>query len=191
MLQERINSDLVTAMKSKDTTTLNVLRVLKGEIQRAEQSSSGKIELSDADIVKLVKKSIDGINETGGNQVEIDVLEKYMPSQLSENDMEVITIKLILNNNYNSQKDMGKIMNYFNENYGGQYDGKVLSKMVKDILTNGDIYYIMASNDRLIEDIKKLIKFYEGIPQTTPQLDIYIKKLHQQLAELNNGENNK
>jgi uncharacterized protein YqeY len=139
MLQERINSDLVNAMKSKDTTTLNVLRVLKGEIQRAEQSSSGKIELSDADIVKLVKKSIDGINETGGNQVEIDVLEKYMPSQLSENDMECITIKLILNNKYNSSKDIGKIMNYFNENYGGQYDGKVLSKMVKDILTNGDI----------------------------------------------------
>ena len=139
MLQERINSDLVNAMKSKDITTLNVLRVLKGEIQRAEQSSSGKIELSDADIIKLVKKSIDGINETGGNQVEIDVLEKYMPSQLSENDMEVITIKLILNNNYNSPKDIGKIMNYFNENYGGQYDGKVLCKMVKDILTNGDI----------------------------------------------------
>jgi hypothetical protein len=49
----------------------------------------------------------------------------------------------------------------------------------------------MGSNDRLIEDIKKLIKFYEGIPQTTPQLDIYIKKLHQQLAELNNKETNK
>jgi hypothetical protein len=49
----------------------------------------------------------------------------------------------------------------------------------------------MGGDDRLIEDIKKLIKFYEGIPQTTPQLEIYIKKLHQQLAELNNGENNK
>jgi hypothetical protein len=52
-----------------------VLRVLKGEIQRGEQSSSGKIELSDADIVKLVKKSIDGINDTGGDQSEVAVLE--------------------------------------------------------------------------------------------------------------------
>jgi hypothetical protein len=46
------------------------------------------------------------------------------------------------------------------------------------------------SNDRLIEDIKKLIKFYEGIPQRTPQLELYIKKLHQQLDELTSEENN-
>lgn len=48
----------------------------------------------------------------------------------------------------------------------------------------------MDSNEKLIEDIKKLIKFYEGIPQTTPQLELYIRKLHQQLDELTNEENN-
>ena len=49
----------------------------------------------------------------------------------------------------------------------------------------------MDSEDRLIEDIKNLIKFYEGIPQRTPQLDLYIKKLHQKLDELTNEEDNK
>jgi hypothetical protein len=48
----------------------------------------------------------------------------------------------------------------------------------------------MSGNERLIEDIKKLIKFYEGLSQTTPQLELYVKKLHQQLDELINEENN-
>ncbi len=137
-LQKQINADLVTAMKAKDTTTLNVLRVLKGEIQRAEQSSSGKIELTDADIVKLVKKSIDGINETSGDQSEIAVLEKYMPKQMSVDDMYFQFTLLRQLHGYNSPKDMGKIMGHFNQNYAGQYDGKVLSEMVKDLLTNTD-----------------------------------------------------
>ena len=133
-LQKRINADLVAAMKAKDTTTLNVLRVLKGEIQRAEQSSSGKIELSDADIVKLIKKSIDGINETGGDQAEVAVLEKYMPKQMTEFEIQLAVTSLILGNNYNSPKDMGKIMAFFNQNHAGQYDGKLLSEIVKKML---------------------------------------------------------
>lgn len=48
----------------------------------------------------------------------------------------------------------------------------------------------MDSNERLIEDIKNLIKFYEGLSQTTPQLELYVKKLHQQLDELTNEQNN-
>lgn len=137
-LQAQISADLVAAMKAKDTLTLNVLRVLKGEIQRGEQSSNGKIELSDGDIIKLVKKSIDGINETGGDQAEVAVLEKYMPKQMTKFEIELAVTSLILGNKYNSPKDMGKIMGHFNQNYSGQYDGKLLSEIVKDLLTNTD-----------------------------------------------------
>lgn len=137
-LKKRISEDLVGAMKVKDTTTLNVLRVLKGEIQRAEQSSNGKVELSDGDIVKLVKKSIDGINETSGVQAEVAVLEKYMPKQMSETEISVLVTSLILTNGYNTPKDMGKIMGHFNQTCGGQYDGKLLSEVVKNLLTNTD-----------------------------------------------------
>jgi len=125
-------------MKAKDTTTLNVLRVLKGEIQRAEQSSNGKVELSDSDIIKLVKKSIDGINETDGDQTEVAVLEKYVPKQMTEFEINLSVTSLILGNGYNSPKDMGKIMTYFNQNYAGKYDGKLLSEVVKNLLTNTD-----------------------------------------------------
>ena len=137
-LQAQISADLVTAMKAKDTTRLNVLRVLKGEIQRKEQSPTGKIELSDGDIVKLVKKSIDGINEIGGDQSEIAILEKYMPKQMSELEINLVVTSLILGNGYNSPKDMGKIMAHFNQNYANQYDGQLLSEVVKYLLTNTD-----------------------------------------------------
>ena len=137
-LQKQISADLVTAMKNKDTTTLNTLRVLKGEIQRAEQSPNGKIELSDGDIVKLIKKSIDGINETGGNQDEVLVLEKYMPKQMNLDDVISLVKILIDENNYNSPKDMGKIMAHFSQNFAGQYDGKLLSEIVKKELSNSN-----------------------------------------------------
>jgi uncharacterized protein YqeY len=137
-LQKQISADLVTAMKTKDTTTLNTLRVLKGEIQRAEQSPNGKIELSDEDIVKLIKKSIDGINETGGNQDEVLVLEKYMPKQMNLDDVISLVKILIAENNYNSPKDMGKIMAHFSQNFAGQYDGKLLSEIVKKELSNSN-----------------------------------------------------
>jgi uncharacterized protein YqeY len=137
-LQKQISADLVTAMKTKDTTTLNTLRVLKGEIQRAEQSTNGRIELSDGDIVKLIKKSIDGINETGGNQDEVLVLEKYMPKQMNLDDVISLVKILIAENNYNSSKDMGKIMTHFSQNFAGQYDGKLLSEIVKKELSNSN-----------------------------------------------------
>jgi uncharacterized protein YqeY len=137
-LQKQISADLVTAMKTKDTATLNTLRVLKGEIQRAEQSPNGKVELSDGDIIKLIKKSIDGINETGGNQDEVLVLEKYMPKQMNLDDVISLVKILIAENNYNSPKDMGKIMTYFSQNFAGQYDGKLLSEIVKKELSNSN-----------------------------------------------------
>jgi uncharacterized protein YqeY len=137
-LQKQISADLVTAMKTKDTTTLNTLRVLKGEIQRAEQSPNGKVELSDGDIIKLIKKSIDGINETGGNQDEVLVLEKYMPKQMNLDDVISLVKILIDENNYNSPKDMGKIMAHFSQNFAGQYDGKLLSEIVKKELSNSN-----------------------------------------------------
>jgi serine/threonine-protein kinase RIO1 len=49
----------------------------------------------------------------------------------------------------------------------------------------------MHSNEKLIEDIKNLIKFYEGIGQSNPQLETYIKKLYQELDKLTQEENNK
>ncbi len=122
-----VSEDLKTAMKEKNTVKLGILRVLKSEIQRSEQGTNGKVELSDGDVIKIVKKLVESIKETTKNQDELSVLEAYLPKQLSEVEMRQI-ISLL------SVKDMGAIMKHFKTNFDGQYDGKILSTIAKEIL---------------------------------------------------------
>ena len=125
-LKEKISDQLKTAMKTKDTARLSVLRVLKSEIERNEQSSKGKIELSDVDIPKVIKKMVAGVKETTKDPIELEVLEAYLPQQLSEDKIKEI-IDLL------SVKDMSTIMKHFSANYTGQYDGKMLSDIVRKL----------------------------------------------------------
>lgn len=120
-----ISEDLKTAMKEKNTVKLGILRVLKAEIQRSEQGANGKVELTDGDVIKLVKKLVEGIKETTNNQDELSILEAFLPKQLSEAEMRQI-ISLL------SVKDMSAIMKHFKANYDGQYDGKTLSTIAKE-----------------------------------------------------------
>jgi uncharacterized protein YqeY len=126
-LKLTISEDLKTAMKEKNTAKLSILRVLKSEIERNEQSASGRTDLSEGDIIKLVKKLIEGIKETTNNETEIIALEAYLPKQLLEDEIRAL-ISLL------SFKDLGQTMKYFKEHYDGRYDGKVLSLIVKENL---------------------------------------------------------
>jgi len=134
-LKEQISEDLKSAMKNKDSVKLNILRVLKGEIERNEQTATKRVELSDGDILKLVKKMIEGIKETKGSEDEINTLEIYMPQQLSMSEVKTIASSYKDIQGLTGQKDMGKIMSHFKDNYGGRYDGKVLSDIAKEILS--------------------------------------------------------
>lgn len=133
-LKEQISTDLITEMKNKNSTALKVLRVLKAEIEREEQADSGKIELSDGQIIGMVKKFIDGVNQTTKDQSEIDVMIKYLPQQLLEAEIRTEVLKIKENNNLSGIKDMGKIMSHFKSNYEGRYDGKILSVIAKEVL---------------------------------------------------------
>lgn len=128
---EKIKNDMIQAMKDKNEVARDILRVLRGEIQRNEQSSKGKVEVSDSDIIKLIKKLIESVKETGNDNGEVAILETYLPTQLSGNEIESIVVRLITQEGFNSPKDMGKIMGYFKSNYDGIYDGKLLSDIVK------------------------------------------------------------
>ena len=133
-LKEKISEDLKSAMKNRDSVKLNVLRVLKGEIERGEQTATQKIELADIDVLKLIKKMIEGIKETKGSEQEIESLNIYLPQQLSESEVKLIASQIKESQGLTNAKDMGKIMNHFKDNYGGRYDGKVLSNIAKEIL---------------------------------------------------------
>lgn len=133
-LKTQISEDLTAAMKAKDTTALRTLRVLKAEIEREEQSDSGKIELGEGQIIGMVKKFIEGINQTTKDQTEIDVLQKYLPQQLQEAEIRSEVLKVKESGSLAGIKDMGKIMSHFKSNYEGRYDGKVLSTIAKEVL---------------------------------------------------------
>jgi uncharacterized protein YqeY len=134
MLKNNITDLIKVAMRDKDAETLSILRVLKGEIERNEQTSKGKVELSDADIVAIAKKLLQSSKDTGASATEISVLESFVPKQMTESELTELTNDYIRSNNL-SLKDMGVIMNHFKNTYSGQYDGKVLSGIVKTILT--------------------------------------------------------
>jgi uncharacterized protein YqeY len=133
-MKNRIKTDMVNAMKAKDVVTRDILRVLKGEIERNEQSSKGKIELTDSDVVKLVKKLIESIKESGDDNGEIAILETYLPKQLDADEIKVLVSKFVTEKGLTSPKEMGVVMGYFNSTFDGTYDGKLLSTIVREIL---------------------------------------------------------
>jgi uncharacterized protein YqeY len=126
-LKAKVSEDLKTAMKEKNAVKLGILRVLKAEVERNEQTSGGKVDLTDGEIVKLVKKLVDSIKETTNDAVEIQALEVYLPKQMTEHDINLV-IGVVKKSGISS---MGEIMKYFKSYHDGQYDGKLLSDLVK------------------------------------------------------------
>lgn len=124
---EQIKNDMVKAMKEKDTVRRDVLRVLRGELQRS-------FITEDADVIKTVKKMVQNIKENDANEAEIAVLEEYLPKQMTNDEMTAHVTDFIKEVGLDSPKQMGLVMSYFKETYDGTYDGKALSGIVKNLL---------------------------------------------------------
>lgn len=133
-MREKINEEIKNSLRSGDKIRLNLFRVIKGEMGRLED---GNTELSDKSITQLLqkfKKNLESVNDEKSKQ-EIKIIEEYLPTQLSEEEIEKEIQSIIITNNYSTMKDMGKIMGDFNKRYGGQADNKIVSTIVKKILT--------------------------------------------------------
>jgi len=126
-MKTTIKNDMITAMKNKDAVTRDTLRVLIGELDR-------NFIKDDVDVVKTVNKMVQNIKETTNDQDEINVLSKYLPKQMTEDEISQNAANFIAENKLESPREMGKVMGYFSKNYAGQYDGKVLSNIVKEML---------------------------------------------------------
>lgn len=125
---EQIKKDMVNAMKEKDVVTRDILRVLTGELQRGFLTE-------DADVIRTVKKMIENIKQNGGNDAEVEVLEKYLPQQMTESQMRYLVKEVINNEDIDSISGMGLIMAHFKNKHAGTYDGRILSTIVKDELS--------------------------------------------------------
>ena len=146
-MRNKLLSDLVGAMKSQDKETLSVLRMVKGAIQLEEINK--KHELSDDEVVALLSKQIKTRKESisefeKANRVdlieqtkkEIEILSKYMPEQLGEEEVIKIIDDAFNELKPSSQSDMGKIMGFVTPKLRGKADMSFVSKIIKDKLSS-------------------------------------------------------
>ena len=146
-MKQNLLNDLVTAMKTQDKETLSVLRMVKGAIQLEEINK--KSELSDEDFIGVVskqiktrKESIIEFEKAGRNdlieqtQKEIEILNKYMPEQLSEEEVLKVIDEAFNTVNPQTQSDMGKLMGFVTPKLKGKADMSFVSKTIKEKLSN-------------------------------------------------------
>lgn len=148
MITEIINDAYKQAMLNKDEDRKRVINTLRAEIKNKEiELRSSQKELTDTDVLsliqKLIKQNKDAIQmfSNGGrqdlvekNEMEISILEEFLPKQLTSEEIYNIILEEIEKNNYNSIKDMGKLMSFFKLNYSGQCDMGLVSTTIKEIL---------------------------------------------------------
>ena len=146
-LSEKINKDMVDYMKSKDSFSLGVVRMIKGAIQL--EKINLKRELNDDEVISVISKQIkmrnDSINEFAKAnrndlveqyQKEIELLNKYLPEQLTLEEVNNIIDEAFTKINPTSSKDMGLIMKEVSPKVNGRFDKGQVSTIIKDRLSN-------------------------------------------------------
>lgn len=147
-LEKRIQADMVSAMKAKETVRLAALRGIKAAILLAKTAEGGNGEISDADIVKIIGKLVKQRKESAEiysqqNRLELaenelaeaSAMEVYLPKQLSEAEVEAELEKIIAETGASKLSDMGKVMGIATKRLAGQADGKLISTLVKKLLS--------------------------------------------------------
>ena len=146
-IQNLISEDIKKAMLAREVDKLAALRSVKSAIL-LEASKDGSSEISDdialKIIIKLVKQRKDSAQiykEQNRPDLESDelkqlkYLEFYLPEQLSNDEIEAIINKIIVDNNASSMKDMGRVMGLASKVLGGKADGKLIAQIVKEKLS--------------------------------------------------------
>ncbi|MTT32510.1 GatB/YqeY domain-containing protein [Terrilactibacillus sp. BCM23-1] len=144
-LLDRLNQDLKQAMRDRDKVKLSVIRMIKTSITN-ESIKHGK-ELSDDDVLTVLsrelkqrKDSLQEFENAGrqdlieGVQKEIEVVNLYMPEQLSKDDLQTIIDETISEIGAVSKSDMGKVMSALMPKVKGKADGKLVSSLVQSRL---------------------------------------------------------
>jgi uncharacterized protein YqeY len=129
-LLEKLDSDFINAFKSKQIDKKNFLGVIRGEIQT--QKGKG-IEPTNENVIKIIKKIEKSLIEVGTEEAKLELtyLEPYLPKMLSEEETKQILMDFVTTE---SNKNLGTIMKYFNENYKGLVDNKIVQQLAKQII---------------------------------------------------------
>ncbi|MEI9944168.1 MAG: GatB/YqeY domain-containing protein [Chitinophagaceae bacterium] len=146
-LEQKIMADLKTAMLAKDEKTLRSLRAIKAAILLAKTSEGAGGELKEEDEVKMLQKLVKQRKDSleiyqqqnradlaQKEQEEIEVIEKFLPKQLSGDELKEMLTVIIAETGASSPADIGKVMGAATKKLAGKADGKTISAMVKELL---------------------------------------------------------
>src|SRR6185295_13158832 len=141
-LKDRVLEDMKTALRAKDTARLSAVRLLLAAIKQREVDE--RIELTDADVVAVIEKMLkqrrDSIRQYGSagrqdlvqaEEFEVQILTGYMPSGLSEAEVEAAVAEVIAATGAKSPQDMGKVMSALKAKLAGRADMAKVSASVK------------------------------------------------------------
>jgi hypothetical protein len=146
-LFEKVSEDIKTAMKERDKVALDTLRNIKKVFLEAKTAPGANDTLEDADALKIIQKLAKQGKESAQTYIDagrqeladaelaqVSVIERYLPEQLSEAEIEKIVKTIIDQTGAASMKDMGKVMGMANKQLAGKADGKTISGIVKKLL---------------------------------------------------------
>lgn len=145
-LKEKIQADLIEAMKSKNEIATSAIRMLKAAVLKFETSGEKKTA-TDEDVVQIAGKeikqrrdSIDQFEKGGRSELaarekeEITILEKYLPAQLSEDELRTIIQDVIATTGASGKSDLGRVMGALMPRVKGKSDGGLVNKIVQELL---------------------------------------------------------
>ena len=146
-IKERLQEDWKAALKAKDKFKANVISTAKSAILLVEKTDN--ITIEDAQAIEILAKEVKQRREAmlefeKGNrqdlveqsQAEIEILLNYLPQQLSKEEIKEIVEQSAIESGASSIKDMGKVMAVVRPKVLGKADGKLVSQIVKEYLTN-------------------------------------------------------
>ncbi|MBO7097867.1 MAG: GatB/YqeY domain-containing protein [Alphaproteobacteria bacterium] len=149
MLREDIQNALKEAMKEKNTLEMNAIRmIIAGQKEKdVDARGKGKEKAEDSDLLAMMQTMIKQRRESiemfikGGRpelaekeEAEIKIIERFLPKQLSEDEIQAAVKKVIQETGASSVKDMGKVMGILRAQYAGQMDFSAVSGLIKSLL---------------------------------------------------------
>ena len=148
-LQKDVMDAMKTAMKEKKASDLEALRAVKSALLMAQTETGSKKELSEDEEIKLLQKLVKqrkdsaAIYQEQGRadlaEPELEqaaVIERFLPAQLSADEVAAVVDDVIADTGASSMADMGKVMGEANKRLAGQADGKTIAAIVKQRLSN-------------------------------------------------------
>ncbi len=146
-LSTQIMEHIKDAMRAKDTVALEALRSIKSELLLAQTASGSKEEITEEEEVKLLQRLVKTRKESAKIYTEqnrpdlaepelaqVAVIEKFLPAQLSEAEVEAVVAKIIAETGASGIASMGKVMGLAAAQLGGAAEGKTISAIVKKLL---------------------------------------------------------